>query len=313
MNIRSFLGKVGNSGQSQGDLPTYSSLPTHESSVTSGTCFNDNASAKASTMPRLRYMTPFPLSRFLSDFTLGFADGLTVPFALTAGLSSLGRTETVISAGMAEICAGCISMGIGGYLACKDDGAREEGDGSTASGTCSPAVTERESIDRYLEPLNLPPDLLQSIKFHVAQQPEAFSPPRLLRSPAPNGTDDEKQDPLSPSPTFIGLSIALGYLLGGLLPLSPYFFVGDVVAGLRWSFLICILALFSFGFAKSFVLLGAGDGKAWQEGSYNTADRMSQRARIRRSAWAGVRMVILGGFAAVAAVLCVRAFDGIVS
>lgn len=49
------------------------------------------------------------LSRFLADFTLGFADGLTVPFALTAGLSSLGETKTVLYAGMAEICAGSIS------------------------------------------------------------------------------------------------------------------------------------------------------------------------------------------------------------
>ncbi|KAF9880652.1 vacuolar iron transporter [Colletotrichum karsti] len=60
------------------------------------------------------------LVHFLSDFTLGFSDGLTVPFALTAGLSSLGRSETVIFAGLAELCAGCISMGIGGYLAARD-------------------------------------------------------------------------------------------------------------------------------------------------------------------------------------------------
>src|ERR1700761_6968955 len=61
------------------------------------------------------------LIRFLSDFTLGFSDGLTVPFALTAGLSSLGRTDTVIYAGLAELCAGSISMGIGGYLSAKDE------------------------------------------------------------------------------------------------------------------------------------------------------------------------------------------------
>ena len=73
------------------------------------------------------------LSRYLGDFTLGLSDGLTVPFALTAGLSSLGRTDTVIYAGAAELCAGCISMGIGGYLGAKNDvqaaaAAREEKD-----------------------------------------------------------------------------------------------------------------------------------------------------------------------------------------
>jgi hypothetical protein len=56
------------------------------------------------------YLTLPTLSRFLADFTLGFADGLTVPFALTAGLSSLGQTDTVIYTGMAEICAGSISI-----------------------------------------------------------------------------------------------------------------------------------------------------------------------------------------------------------
>ncbi|KAK3381112.1 VIT family-domain-containing protein [Podospora didyma] len=61
------------------------------------------------------------LRRFLAEFTLGFADGLTVPFALMAGLSSSGQTSTVIYAGMAEICAGSISMGVGGYLAARGD------------------------------------------------------------------------------------------------------------------------------------------------------------------------------------------------
>uniref|UniRef100_A0A8H7N277 Uncharacterized protein n=1 Tax=Bionectria ochroleuca TaxID=29856 RepID=A0A8H7N277_BIOOC len=61
------------------------------------------------------------IARFLADFTLGFSDGLTVPFALTAGLSSLGTAQTVIYAGFAELCAGSISMGIGGYLSALDE------------------------------------------------------------------------------------------------------------------------------------------------------------------------------------------------
>jgi hypothetical protein len=54
--------------------------------------------------------------RTVSDVTLGLSDGLTVPFALTAGLAALGDTKIVVFAGMAEILAGSISMGIGGYL-----------------------------------------------------------------------------------------------------------------------------------------------------------------------------------------------------
>ena len=84
----------------------------------------NSTSLSASSSGKLHRMKPTQspfLTRFLSDFTLGFSDGLTVPFALTAGLSSLGRTDTVISGGLAELCAGSISMGIGGYLAARDE------------------------------------------------------------------------------------------------------------------------------------------------------------------------------------------------
>lgn len=56
-------------------------------------------------------------SRYLEDFVLGFADGLTVPFALTAGLSSLGSSKLVVIGGLAELFSGSISMGLGAYLA----------------------------------------------------------------------------------------------------------------------------------------------------------------------------------------------------
>lgn len=59
--------------------------------------------------------------RTIADATIGLSDGLTVPFALTAGLSALGDTKVVIFGGLAEICAGAISMGIGGYLAAKGE------------------------------------------------------------------------------------------------------------------------------------------------------------------------------------------------
>lgn len=56
-------------------------------------------------------------SKYLEDFVLGFADGLTVPFALTAGLSSLGSSKLVVIGGLAELFSGSISMGLGAYLA----------------------------------------------------------------------------------------------------------------------------------------------------------------------------------------------------
>lgn len=60
-------------------------------------------------------------ARVISDATIGLSDGLTVPFALTAGLSALGNTRVVIYGGFAELIAGAISMGLGGYLGAKSE------------------------------------------------------------------------------------------------------------------------------------------------------------------------------------------------
>ncbi len=65
---------------------------------------------------------PFKVdARIISDATIGLSDGLTVPFALTAGLSALGNTRVVIYGGLAELIAGAISMGLGGYLGAKSE------------------------------------------------------------------------------------------------------------------------------------------------------------------------------------------------
>jgi len=60
-------------------------------------------------------------ARVIGDATLGLSDGLTVPFALTAGLSALGNTKVVIYGGLAELIAGAISMGLGGWLGAKSE------------------------------------------------------------------------------------------------------------------------------------------------------------------------------------------------
>ena len=60
-------------------------------------------------------------ARVIADATIGLSDGLTVPFALTAGLSALGSTRVVIFGGLAELIAGAISMGLGGYLGAKSE------------------------------------------------------------------------------------------------------------------------------------------------------------------------------------------------
>lgn len=271
----------------------------------------------ASTPPSSIWPSRPSLSRFLADFTLGFADGLTVPFALTAGLSSLGQTDTVIYAGMAEICAGSISMGIGGYLSAKGE-ARE---------ACKPTntikaadVDEDEKIEmaavvkNYLAPLDLPSELLDLVRQHIVLRSGITS--TLLQKVATEEEADEKADNVLPSSIVVGLSVAVGYLIGGILPLFPYFVVDHVRDGLMWSFVVCVISLFSFGFGKDFILHREQDkervlvnksglSKGWKE------DRAINWKNIRRSAWEGLLMVMLGTIAALAAVLCVRLFEGI--
>ncbi|KAK3319148.1 Ccc1 family [Apodospora peruviana] len=271
----------------------------------------------------------------LADFTLGFADGLTVPFALTAGLSSLGQTNTVIYAGMAEICAGSISMGIGGYLAARgenradadtdvnessvkdvrratddiDSGYGEEEEEKAcrrplriddpekmesednASTSTDITDTEQSVLAKQLASLHLPAHLEEAVLKHARQNGYSLY--------APDNEEDQKREAALPSAVISGLSVSLGYLLGGILPLFPYFFVNNVGDGLVWSFVVCVVALFVFGFTKDIVM-------------NNNQSRKSKAKRIRASLWEGIQMVVLGSIAALAAVLCVKAFEGLI-
>lgn len=338
-------------------LPVYETLPNDDPPRTSGEAQSYPSSPATSTttttyVHQAPDMPPHPrtsttswpsLRTFLADFTLGFADGLTVPFALTAGLSSLGQTSTVRYAGMAEICAGSISMGIGGYLAARGGrpaASREAELGGTVSGgdrdgedddVCLPvpaglpsecrdwekrddhghghgggsgmaaAAADSETwaaIARHLAPLRLPPDLEETVLAHLRWH--GYDRGAIVADTSPKPAREEEG---GRSPVLAGLSVALGYLVGGVIPLFPYFFVSVVGTGLLWSFLVCIIALFTFGFGKEFVL---------NESSDRVLDENSiPWSRVRSSMWEGLQMVFLGGIAALAAVLCVRAFEGV--
>ena len=116
--------------------------------------------------------------------------------------------------------------------------------------------------------------------------------------PAPDCFEKEAQcqwgqptEPLSDQlpnwPIASGLSISLGYVVGGIIPLFPYFFTSTVGRGLHWSIALCLIALMVFGSGKSWVLHG-------------------EEKSVKRSLWEGLQMLILGSLAAGAAVLCVN-------
>ncbi|KAI1769988.1 VIT family-domain-containing protein [Hypoxylon cercidicola] len=300
MQLLPGLGLQGQSSQER--LPAYSKESTNTPSNDEGV--DQHSPSHHYRMDRPWNSAQSRLSQFLSHFTLGFADGLTVPFALTAGLSSLGHTRTVIYAGMAEICAGCISMGIGGYLAARGQPAAE-----LDSRLHSQKLEEagQDTVQSYLAPLDLPPDLLQVVQAHIDHHPTVFG---RLSFNQDSALDDLTDGTRLFPPAVVGLSVSFGYLLGGLLPLFPYFFVGEVEDGLRWSFSVCILSLFAFGFAKDFLLHhGSAEGN-WQRGG--AGDNAVMWEKVKQGSFEGMRMVIMGGIAAIAAVLCVRFFEHVV-
>ncbi|KHO00152.1 uncharacterized protein MAM_02075 [Metarhizium album ARSEF 1941] len=255
------------------------------------------------------------LTRFLSDFTLGFSDGLTVPFALTAGLSSLGRADTVINAGLAELCAGSISMGIGGYLSALDEvphstegrddivknGDEEElramlRDGSlegrsrNLSDHLEEKVLEQESkedlIRNHLEPLALPHTTVLEILVALKNRPDGLGR-AVCRLQQQNAATEPLSDQLPISPVASGLSISLGYAIGGIIPLLPYCFTSTVGKGLHWSIALCLIVLMAFGSGKSWLLRG-------------------EARSVKGSLLEGLQMLVLGSLAASAAVLCVN-------
>ena len=227
--------------------------------------------------------------RIISDATIGLSDGLTVPFALTAGLSTLGNTKFVIFGGLAELTAGAISMGLGGYLASKaETEAHQATLNSTQSLIHNSASSTASLIRSTFDDFDLPPELLDALSGHLASKPAKTQLDFLMRfhhsSPSePGGT----------SRAYVSaLTIALGYFIGGFTPLLPYLVVpsAEVSRAFWCSVIITAMALFTFGAVKT-VLVGGVGGK-----------------EVRKWMGGGVQMVWLGGVAAGASMALVRAF-----
>ncbi len=188
----------------------------------------------------------FTATATVRDIVIGMADGLTVPFALAAGLSgAVTSSSLVVTAGVAEIAAGSIAMGLGGYLAAKTD-------------------LEHYASERMRE--------LRETE-HIPER-EAEEVSEIFRS---YGLRDEQIAPLietlrakpvqwvdfmmrfelgleAPDPTRARLSawtIALAYVVGGLIPLLPYIFFHDILTALWYSVAVTPVALFVFGYVKS--------------------------------------------------------------
>lgn len=216
--------------------------------------------------------------RIISDLIIGLSDGLTVPFALTAGLSSLGDAKLVITGGFAELISGAISMGLGGYL-----GAKSESDyySSEVSQEKRKFYDNANLVNHEIE------DILLEINPEFSDETIVSFIKDLQRRPELMVEfiirfGKGLEEPAENREVVSAATIGGGYLMGGLVPLVPYFFVKEVGTGLVWSIVVMIFTLFWFGYAKT--MLSMGDGS-------------SRRKRVAE----GCQMVAVGGVAAGAA------------
>jgi VIT1/CCC1 family predicted Fe2+/Mn2+ transporter len=187
----------------------------------------------------------FTATETVRDIVIGMSDGLTVPFALAAGVSGAGAgTALIITAGLAEIAAGSIAMGLGGYLAGRTDVDHYESERQREiDETVKLPDKEREEVEEILVGYGLP-------KAEAAPVVEALSrdPNRWVEFMMRFELGLEKPDPKRAGQS--ALTIAISYIAGGFIPLSPYMLFPNVQTALTVSVIVTLIALFLFGFFK---------------------------------------------------------------
>ena len=187
----------------------------------------------------------FTSSAVVRDVVIGMSDGLTVPFALAAGLTgAINSTGIIVTAGLAEIAAGSIAMGLGGYLAAKSDAehyAKER---------------EREKREVAEIPHEEMREVAEVFQAYGLTEDETWPIVQALRRQPKNWIDFMMRFELGlekPNPRralVSALTIAGAYIAGGFIPLSPYLVTGEASAALLFSVILTLTALLTFGFIK---------------------------------------------------------------
>ena len=187
----------------------------------------------------------FTAGEVVRDVVIGMSDGLTVPFALAAGLSgAVDNSHIVVVAGLAEIAAGSIAMGLGGYLAAKSDAehyaserqreAREveeipEEEAREVQNVFADYGLSREESGPLVQALTRKPKEWVDFMMRFELGLEEPDPKRAVQS---------------------ALTIAVSYIAGGFIPLSPYMALHSARHALGWSVVVTLIALGFFGYIK---------------------------------------------------------------
>jgi len=185
-------------------------------------------------------------SDFLRDVVIGMSDGLTVPFALAAGLSgAVDSTHLIVIAGLAEIAAGSIAMGLGGYLAGKTEVDHYHSELKREYDEVERLPhKEKEEVKEFFAGLGLSAEVQQQAVEEMTRDKKKWVDFMMKYE---LGLD--KPDPQRAKKS--AFNIGLSYVVGGLVPLMPYFFTENALEGLKYSAIITIVCLFIFGYLKS--------------------------------------------------------------
>jgi VIT1/CCC1 family predicted Fe2+/Mn2+ transporter len=222
----------------------------------------------------------FLASRALRDVVIGMSDGLTVPFALAAGLT--GATASggiIVTAGLAEIAAGAVAMGLGGYLAARTDVEHYRSEyRRELRETVETPDEERQEVWAILTEQGLEPHIAETVVAALSRDRNRWVD-FMMRFELGLEKPDAARAPAS------ALTIGASYVIGGLIPLLPYMLTRDIAAALAVSVVLTLLALAIFGGVKG-----------WLTG-----------AKPVRSA---VQTAVIGGIAAAVAFLIARAVSG---
>jgi len=221
----------------------------------------------------------FTASNTVRDIVIGMSDGLTVPFALTAGLSgAVNTTSIILTAGLAEIAAGSIAMGLGGYLAAKSDAeqyfserVREETE------VCEKPEVEAGEVADVFQSYGLTAEESQPVVDALRKQPQGWVD-FMMRFELGLEKPDPKRALISAA------TIAGAYIAGGFIPLGPYTIISVASTALIVSTVVTLIALTIFGYSK---------------GHFTGASPV-------RSA---LQTVLIGGLAATAAFIIARAIS----
>jgi VIT1/CCC1 family predicted Fe2+/Mn2+ transporter len=196
-------------------------------------------------MTHLHHEEHFRSSASVRDVVIGMADGLTVPFALAAGLTgAIDASRLVVVAGLAEIVAGSIAMGLGGYLAARSEAEHYESERAREElEIIEKPAAERAEVREILEGYGLTREQSDPIIAAFEARPKTWVD-WMMRFELGLEEPDPKRAIRS------AMNIAGAYIAGGMIPLAPYMILSKASTALPYSVVATIVALAIFGYIK---------------------------------------------------------------